>query len=172
MRLTCTDSYVRTLPDAHVYPYHTQDEFEMNMRLLGARTITEIVPSMVDASNIHTHMVPVPVDNLYDSNCACPCSFFISASILRFGPSFCAFLLSSCRHLVRHVRYYSYSALSPASSSHIPASDLTHSSTSSSRASACIQLNFYFWNTTFSKIEGRDGSETKGGELMRLCLFR
>ncbi|KAI6046347.1 FMN-dependent dehydrogenase-domain-containing protein [Pisolithus marmoratus] len=44
------------------------DEFEMNLRLLGARTITEIVPEMVDASNIHTHVVPVPMDNLYEGN--------------------------------------------------------------------------------------------------------
>lgn len=44
------------------------EEFEMNMRLLGARTIAEIVPEMVDASNIHTHVVPVPMDNLYEGN--------------------------------------------------------------------------------------------------------
>jgi len=44
------------------------DEFEMNMRLLGARTLKEIVPSMVDASNIHNHLVAVPVDRLYESN--------------------------------------------------------------------------------------------------------
>jgi L-lactate dehydrogenase (cytochrome) len=42
----------------------------MNMRLLGARNIKEIVPDMVDASNIHLHTVPVPSDNLYESNCA------------------------------------------------------------------------------------------------------
>ncbi|KAG6902768.1 hypothetical protein C0995_011916 [Termitomyces sp. Mi166 len=45
-----------------------QDEFEMNMRLLGAKTIKNVVPSMVDASNIHTHIVAVPGDYLYDSN--------------------------------------------------------------------------------------------------------
>ncbi|KAF8552935.1 hypothetical protein OG21DRAFT_1317694 [Imleria badia] len=44
------------------------DEFEMNMRLLGARNLKEIVPEMVDASNIHMHTVPVPNDNLYDTN--------------------------------------------------------------------------------------------------------
>ncbi|KAG6855740.1 hypothetical protein H0H87_011350 [Tephrocybe sp. NHM501043] len=44
------------------------DEFEMNMRLLGAKTIKDVVPSMVDASNIHTHIVSVPGDQLYDSN--------------------------------------------------------------------------------------------------------
>lgn len=44
------------------------DEFEMNMRLLGSRTIREIVPEMVDASNIHIHTVPVPIDNLYEGN--------------------------------------------------------------------------------------------------------
>ncbi|KAG6850869.1 hypothetical protein H0H93_007487 [Arthromyces matolae] len=45
-----------------------RDEFEMNMRLLGARSIKEVVPSMVDASNIHSHIVSVPTDRLYDSN--------------------------------------------------------------------------------------------------------
>ncbi|KAF8339391.1 FMN-dependent dehydrogenase-domain-containing protein [Amanita rubescens] len=45
------------------------DEFEMNMRLLGARTIKDVVPEMVDASNIHSHIVAVPGDRLYDNNC-------------------------------------------------------------------------------------------------------
>ncbi|KAJ7284155.1 FMN-dependent dehydrogenase-domain-containing protein [Mycena rebaudengoi] len=44
------------------------DEFEMNMRLLGARTIKEIVPEMVDASNLGSHIVSVPGDNLYNNN--------------------------------------------------------------------------------------------------------
>jgi L-lactate dehydrogenase (cytochrome) len=44
------------------------DEFEMNMRLLGARSIKEVVPGMVDASNITSHLVSVPSDRLYDSN--------------------------------------------------------------------------------------------------------
>ena len=42
----------------------------MNMRLLGARTIKDIVPGMVDASNVQTHIVSVPADRLYDTNCA------------------------------------------------------------------------------------------------------
>lgn len=41
----------------------------MNMRLLGAPTLKDVVPSMVDASNVHTHIVAVPGDNLYNSNC-------------------------------------------------------------------------------------------------------
>ena len=41
----------------------------MNMRLLGAKTIKDVVPEMVDASNIHTHVIAVPGDRLYDSNC-------------------------------------------------------------------------------------------------------
>ncbi|KAH9955030.1 FMN-dependent dehydrogenase-domain-containing protein [Russula dissimulans] len=45
-----------------------QDEFEMNLRLLGAQTIKDVVPSMVDASNIHSHLVAVPHDELYNSN--------------------------------------------------------------------------------------------------------
>ncbi|TFK44932.1 FMN-dependent dehydrogenase-domain-containing protein [Crucibulum laeve] len=45
-----------------------QDEFEMNLRLLGAPTIKDIVSEMVDASNIHSHVVAVPGDRLYESN--------------------------------------------------------------------------------------------------------
>ena len=46
-----------------------KDEFEMNMRLLGAKAIRDVVPAMVDASNIKSHVVAVPGDRLYDSNC-------------------------------------------------------------------------------------------------------
>ena len=41
----------------------------MNMRLLGARTIKEVVPDMVDASSIHQHIVAVPDDAMYYTNC-------------------------------------------------------------------------------------------------------
>ncbi|KAI5829299.1 hypothetical protein K523DRAFT_274784 [Schizophyllum commune Tattone D] len=44
------------------------DEFAMNLRLLGAPTIKDIVPEMVDAHNIHSHVVAVPGDRLYDAN--------------------------------------------------------------------------------------------------------
>ncbi|PIL33511.1 hypothetical protein GSI_04134 [Ganoderma sinense ZZ0214-1] len=44
------------------------DEFEMNMRLIGARSLKEIVPEMVDASSLKSHIVPVPGDRLFDSN--------------------------------------------------------------------------------------------------------
>ena len=50
-----------------------KDEFEMNMRLLGATTMKDVVPEMVDASNIHSHIVAVPVDRLYDNNCKYLC---------------------------------------------------------------------------------------------------
>ena len=53
-----------------------QDEFEMNMRLLGARTIDEIVPDMVDASSLKSHFVMTPQDNLFQNTCEC-------ASVLR-----------------------------------------------------------------------------------------
>ena len=43
----------------------------MNMRLLGARSLKEVVPEMVDASSLQSHIVAVPGDRLYDSNCAC-----------------------------------------------------------------------------------------------------
>jgi len=41
----------------------------MNMRLLGAPTLKDVVSSMVDASNVHSHIVSVPGDNLYNTNC-------------------------------------------------------------------------------------------------------
>ncbi|CAK5262547.1 unnamed protein product [Mycena citricolor] len=44
------------------------DEFEMNMRLLGAQSIKDIVPAMVDASNLTSHIVAVPGDSLYNNN--------------------------------------------------------------------------------------------------------
>ena len=52
------------------------DEFEMNMRLLGARTLAEVRPEMVDASSLQSHIVAVPGDRLYDSNCECSSSSF------------------------------------------------------------------------------------------------
>ncbi|EPT00384.1 hypothetical protein FOMPIDRAFT_1023784 [Fomitopsis schrenkii] len=42
-----------------------RDEFEMNMRLLGARTIDELVPEMVDASALSSHVVLTPQDTLF-----------------------------------------------------------------------------------------------------------
>lgn len=42
------------------------------MRLLGAPTLKDVVPEMVDAHNIHSHIVSVPGDTLYDSNCKFP----------------------------------------------------------------------------------------------------
>lgn len=50
----------------------------MNMRLIGAKTIKDVVPEMVDASNIHTHVIAVPGDRLYDSNCPSFPSFVLS----------------------------------------------------------------------------------------------
>ncbi|KAF9071703.1 glyoxylate dehydrogenase [Rhodocollybia butyracea] len=43
------------------------DELEMNMRLLGARNLGELVPEMVDASALRSHAGTVPKDNLYNS---------------------------------------------------------------------------------------------------------
>jgi len=53
-----------------------RDEFTMNMRLIGARNLKEIVPEMVDASNIGCHIVAVPGDELYNSNCKPGFSWF------------------------------------------------------------------------------------------------
>jgi hypothetical protein len=55
----------------------------MNMRLLGARSVKEVVPEMVDSSNIHLHIVSVPSDNLYESNCK---SCVFSSGILMQNP--------------------------------------------------------------------------------------
>ena len=46
-----------------------QDEFEMNMRLLGAQTIKDIGPEMIDAFAVGIHVSPSPGDRLYDNNC-------------------------------------------------------------------------------------------------------
>jgi L-lactate dehydrogenase (cytochrome) len=45
----------------------------MNMRLIGARTIDELAPEMVDASGIHSHVGLTPQDNLYNSTCESRC---------------------------------------------------------------------------------------------------
>ena len=42
----------------------------MNMRLLGAKTIKDVVPEMVDASSLKSHFVMTPEDNLFNSTCA------------------------------------------------------------------------------------------------------
>ena len=43
----------------------------MNMRLLGARTIDELVPEMVDASALSSHVVLTPQDTLFQNTCKC-----------------------------------------------------------------------------------------------------
>lgn len=42
----------------------------MNMRLLGAQTLKDVVPAMVDARGLSSHVVSVPGDRLYETNCA------------------------------------------------------------------------------------------------------
>ena len=41
----------------------------MNMRLLGAPTLKDVVRDMVDASCLHQHIVAVPDDRLFYLNC-------------------------------------------------------------------------------------------------------
>jgi hypothetical protein len=41
----------------------------MNLRLLGAPTIKDVVPNMVDASALHMHATSVPQGSMYDANC-------------------------------------------------------------------------------------------------------
>ena len=43
----------------------------MNMRLLGAKTIKDIVPEMVDAKSLSSHFVMTPQDTLFQNTCAC-----------------------------------------------------------------------------------------------------
>lgn len=42
----------------------------MNMRLLGAPTLKDVVPSMVDATALSHHSGGVPRDVLFEGNCA------------------------------------------------------------------------------------------------------
>ena len=46
-----------------------QDEFEMNMRLLGAPSLKDVGPHLVDTSSVHLHTALVPDDRLYSFNC-------------------------------------------------------------------------------------------------------
>lgn len=48
----------------------------MNMRLLGAPTLQNVVPEMVDTANLGAHIVSVPEDRLYGSNCVFRLIFF------------------------------------------------------------------------------------------------
>jgi L-lactate dehydrogenase (cytochrome) len=57
------------LSRALTYYFGEQDEFEMNMRLIGAPTIKDIRRDMVDASSLSSHIGTIPSDKLYDSNC-------------------------------------------------------------------------------------------------------
>lgn len=42
-----------------------EDELVMNMRLIGARTIEELTPDLVDTRGLGAHTVPVAGDTLY-----------------------------------------------------------------------------------------------------------
>ncbi|KAJ6631544.1 glyoxylate dehydrogenase [Mycena sp. CBHHK59/15] len=44
-----------------------RDEFEMNMRLLGINTLSELGPDMVDASALHSHAGLTPEDTLFNA---------------------------------------------------------------------------------------------------------
>lgn len=50
-----------------------REEFEMNMRLLGIKTLAELRPEMVDARALTAHTAPTPSDNLYNAICECLC---------------------------------------------------------------------------------------------------
>jgi len=65
----------------------------MNMRLLGAKTIKDVVPEMVDARNLHSHLVSVPEDRLFHSNCELS---FVRTSL--FMDSNISFLDESMKH--------------------------------------------------------------------------
>ena len=65
----------------------------MNLRLLGAPTLRDVVPAMVDASNIHNHSVAVPDDRLYQQNCT-PTFPIVGTSIYSFA--FCRRKYATC----------------------------------------------------------------------------
>jgi len=44
------------------------DEFEMNLRLLGARNLSEVVPEMIDQRSLTYHTTNVPEDRMYGTN--------------------------------------------------------------------------------------------------------
>lgn len=44
-----------------------RDELEMNMRLIGVRSMDELTPDLVDASGLHAHVGVTPADNLYNT---------------------------------------------------------------------------------------------------------
>ena len=44
-----------------------KDEFEMGMRLVGAKSVNELGPELVDARGLGVHSVPTPVDSLSSS---------------------------------------------------------------------------------------------------------
>jgi L-lactate dehydrogenase (cytochrome) len=41
-----------------------QDEMEMNMRLIGCSSLSQLDPSLVDTRSLGTHSTLVPVDSL------------------------------------------------------------------------------------------------------------
>lgn len=41
----------------------------MGMRLIGARSIDELTPDLVDASGIHARVGLTPADNLFNATC-------------------------------------------------------------------------------------------------------
>ncbi|KAI0002217.1 FMN-dependent dehydrogenase-domain-containing protein [Russula compacta] len=52
-----------------LYAFSTYGVDGVDHALQILQTIKDVVPAMVDSSNIHSHMVTVPRDQLYDSNC-------------------------------------------------------------------------------------------------------
>ena len=56
----------------------------MNMRLIGARTLQEIVPSMVDTTSLQMHATTVPDDGLYQGNCKPPSILDRGCQLTRF----------------------------------------------------------------------------------------
>lgn len=48
-----------------------REEFEMNMRLLGIRTLDELRPEMVDARALNVHTAPTAPDHLFNNTCKC-----------------------------------------------------------------------------------------------------
>lgn len=64
-----TGKFLNVISESRYFRLRKQDEFEMDMRLIGAPTLKDLEPNMVNTQSISSHVVPVPGDRLYDGNC-------------------------------------------------------------------------------------------------------
>jgi hypothetical protein len=53
--------------------------------MLGAQTIKDVGPEMINASSISMHIAPIPGDRLYDNNCEFTAWFYQSVLMFFHG---------------------------------------------------------------------------------------